>query len=734
MSEANPPRLPAAFKKLGLSRWIDVLLHFPLRYENESQVCAISEVRAGQFVQVQVQVVSSKVVFRPRRMLIIEVHDESGSATLRFIYFKEAMRNAFGPGQKIRVLGEARRSLAGLEFIHPRIRSGWLSPEVIGTQPLVAVYPTTAGLPQASIRKAVLHAADNAMPSEWLPQTVLESYGLMPLPEAIRLVHFPPADADQNGLARSLADGEGPAWDRIRFDELLAQQVALRRARRNKKRELAASLLNLGIATRLRSQLPFRLTAAQERVWQEISADLQIEHPMQRLLQGDVGSGKTVIAALAAAQAVGSQGQVAVMAPTELLAEQLFTKFQEWLSPLGLRIELLVGGLAVRARKTVLDSLASGEVSIVVGTHALIQKDIGFQNLALVIVDEQHRFGVGQRLALRNQGMRGERAPHLLAMSATPIPRSLAMTYLADLDVSVLDERPPNRQPIVTKLMSSARRDELIERLKRFIAQGGQAYWVCPVIEGDADSSEQIATGPSAPRNDGTAPNDGTVRNDRVLAVTARSRSDRGGPPLTAIDTAFEWLSPIFKDQLVVLHGRMSAEEKKSAMQSFACKRARLMLATTVIEVGVDVPNATLMVIEHAERFGLAQLHQLRGRVGRGSGQSTCILLFEEPLSDLARERLKTLYETDDGFEVARRDLSIRGPGEFLGLRQSGLPSLRYCDFQRDALWVDRAVSFGAKWCGDSAPAGAASDVKSADLDSLVQRWAFEREILMASG
>jgi ATP-dependent DNA helicase RecG len=707
MSEAKPPLLPAAFKKLGLSRWIDVLLHFPLRYENESEVCAIRNVHAGQFVQVQVQVVSSKVVFRPRRMLLVEVEDDTGSATLRFIYFKEAMRNAFVAGQKIRVLGEARRSFAGLEFIHPRIRTGWLAPEEIGKQPLVAVYPTTAGLPQASIRKAVLQAAKEAMPSEWLPKPILESCKLMPLPEAIRLVHFPPADADRTGLARSLADREGPAWDRIRFDELLAQQVALRRARGNKKRELAPALGQVTLAQQLKTALPFQLTAAQERVWREISVDLKIEHPMQRLLQGDVGSGKTVIAALAAAQAVGSRGQVAVMAPTEILAEQLFAKFKEWFAPLGISVELLVGAMPARARKALLESLASGDLSIVVGTHALIQKDLAFKNLVLVIVDEQHRFGVGQRLALRSHGMQGEAAPHLLAMSATPIPRSLAMTYLADLDVSSLDERPPNRQPIVTKLMSSARREELIERLTGFIAEGGQAYWVCPVIE-EADEQES----------------------------SSRGAQRRGDPlNLTAIETAFEWLSPIFKDQLVVLHGRMSADEKKLAMQSFASGRTRLMLATTVIEVGVDVPNATLMVIEHAERFGLAQLHQLRGRVGRGSGQSTCILLFEEPLSELARERLKTLYETDDGFEVARRDLSIRGPGEFLGLRQSGVPSLRYCDFQRDAVWVDRAVGFGAKWCGAHG-AGNVDErgIKPADLDSLIQRWAFDRETLMASG
>jgi ATP-dependent DNA helicase RecG len=730
MSAATTPALPAAFKKLGILRWVDLLLHFPLRYENESEVCSIQQAGTGRPVQLQVEVLSAKVVFRPRRMLLIGVEDETGTAFLRFIYFKEAMRNAFVPGQKIRVLGEARRSLAGLEFIHPRIRNGWLAPEEIGKQPLVAVYPTTAGLAQASIRKAVLRAVQEAMPKEWLPQEVLDSCKLMPLPEAIRLVHFPPADADRTGLAESLANRMGPAWDRIRFDELLAQQVALRRARAHKKREMAPSLTQFQLARELQAGLPFCLTAGQARVWQEISYDLQADHPMQRLLQGDVGSGKTVVAALAAAQAVGSNGQVAVMAPTEILAEQLFSKFKDWFAPLDIRVELLVGGLPAKARKLLLDRLVNGELAIVVGTHALIQKDLGFKNLALVIVDEQHRFGVGQRLALRGHGMQGDAAPHLLAMSATPIPRSLAMTYLADLDVSSLDERPPNRQPILTKLMSTARRDELIERLKGFIAQGGQAYWVCPVIEDDAGSSGQIATSAAPPRNDG-------VSSSRA-AVTPRAKpvGERGDPlNLAAIKTAFEWLSPIFKEQLVVLHGRMSAEEKKSAMELFAAGHARLMLATTVIEVGVDVPNATLMVIEHAERFGLAQLHQLRGRVGRGPGQSTCILLFEEPLSELARERLKTLYETDDGFEVARRDLSIRGPGELLGLRQSGLPTLRYSDLQRDALWVDRAVAFGAKCCA-APPARELGEnvVNPADLDSLVQRWAFDRETLMTSG
>jgi ATP-dependent DNA helicase RecG len=420
---------------------------------------------------------------------------------------------------------------------------------------------------------------------------------------------------------------------------------------------------------------------------------------MQRLLQGDVGSGKTVIAALAAAQAVSSGAQVAVMAPTEILADQLFKKFEEWLTPLGVSVTRLTGSLGQKARRERLAAIAQGALSVVVGTQALIQKGVTFQSLGLVIVDEQHRFGVGQRLALRE--LSEHQMPHLLGMSATPIPRSLAMTYLADLDVSVLDERPPNRQRIVTKLMAASRRDELIDRLLQFLSDGGQAYWVCPVIDAAKPEEE-------------------------------REEMERS---LQAIETAAEWMAPIFGDQLVVLHGRMSADEKADAMAQFASGARRLLLATTVIEVGVDVPKASLMVIEHAERFGLAQLHQLRGRIGRGAEQSTCILLFDEPLSDTAKARLKTLYETDDGFEVARRDLEIRGPGEFLGLRQSGIPSLRYSDFQKDSLWVELAVRFGAKLIaaeerGDLKTLG----VEVADLDALVDRWAFGKEILLASG
>lgn len=691
--------LPASFQKLGLTRWLDVALHFPLRYENESNVWPISRVLPGQGVQIQVRVVSARIVFRPRRMLVVQVEDDTGSAMLRFIYFKDAQKNAYVPGAKLRVLGEARKSLAGLEFIHPRTRSGWLEKEALVAQPLVPVYPTTTGLAQHVLRRAVMKALDQALPHEWLPQSFLNQHKLMSLPDAIRLIHTPPADAEASGLIHQIAEREGPAWDRIRLDELLAQQIAMRRARRLKRHETAQSLSAQGVVTALMHSLPFQLTAAQHRVWLEISQDLGRASPMQRLLQGDVGSGKTVIAALAAAQAVSSGAQVAVMAPTEILADQLFRKFDEWLSPLGVPVTRLTGSLGQKARRERLAAIADGTIAVVVGTQALIQKGVVLQSLGLVIVDEQHRFGVGQRLALRERS--ADRVPHLLGMSATPIPRSLAMTYLADLDVSVLDERPPNRQRIVTKLMAASRRDELIERLLQFLADGGQAYWVCPVI-------------------DAAKPEDEGAEMERSLQ---------------AIETAAEWMTPIFGDQLVVLHGRMSAEEKADAMAVFASGARRLLLATTVIEVGVDVPKASLMVIEHAERFGLAQLHQLRGRIGRGSDQSTCILLFDEPLSDTAKARLKTLYETDDGFEVARRDLEIRGPGEFLGLRQSGIPSLRYSDFQKDSLWVELAVRFGAKLIGaeehgELQPLGVNRD----DLDALVDRWAFGKEILLASG
>lgn len=681
---------------------MDALLHFPLRYEDESRLWRIADVAPGESVQIQVTVLSSRIVFRPRRTLIVEVEDDTGGAVLRYFYFKDAQKNAFAPGVKMRILGEARKSLAGLEFVHPRVRSGWMNPGELTRQPLVAVYPAASGISQLMLRRAVSQAIEFEMPAEWLPEKILATWGLTPLPYAIRLIHSPPSQSADEPTAQEIFRREGPAWDRIRLDELLAQQLAFRRARHLRVAEHACALVEISLTERLLKQLPFSLTAAQKKSWSEIQEDLTREAPMNRLLQGDVGSGKTVVAALAAAQAVASGYQVAIMAPTELLAEQIFKKFQEWLAPLGVSISLLKGAVPAAEKKKRLQAIEDGSVAIAVGTHALIQKGVQFAQLGLVIVDEQHRFGVGQRLALRALSSHEGRVAHVLGMSATPIPRSLAMTYLADLDVSIINERPSDRKKIITKLMSASRRDELIDRIKEFISSGGQAYWVCPVIESTKPSEESLEV----------------------------ERS------LQAIETAEQWLRPIFGDQLAVLHGKMASQEKSEIMQRFVSSQAKLLLSTTVIEVGVDVPHATLMVIEHAERFGLAQLHQLRGRVGRGAAQSTCILLFEEPLSELAKERLKTLYETDDGFEIAKRDLAIRGPGEFLGLRQSGVPTLRYSDLELHAQWVDRAVALGAQIAqAQRSPKKLdALGVKQSDIDSLMSRWGYDEKAFLVNG
>ncbi|MGA1635981.1 MAG: ATP-dependent DNA helicase RecG [Burkholderiaceae bacterium] len=672
---------PEGLRKLGLVRPIDLLLHLPLRYEDESQVWPLAQVAAGQSVQVQVRVVLAKVVFKPRRTLMVSVEDDTGEASLRFIYFNQSMVQSFTAGREIRVLGEARRSLAGLEFIHPKVRSGWLSAEALESQPLLPVYPTTQGLAQAVIRRHVARALQTDLPEEWLSPQTLRELGLTPLPQAIDRLHRLPAGEAHRSTREAILRAEGGEWDRLRLDELLAQQVALQHARSRRATKQAPCLVDrAGLVDRLIARLPFELTAAQVSAWQGVRADLVQSRPAHRLIQGDVGSGKTVVAALAAAQAVGADHQVAVMAPTEILAAQLFSKMHEWFEPLSVQVVFLKGGLPAGDRRARLAAIASGAAQVVVGTHALIQKDVVFHRLGLSIVDEQHRFGVAQRLALRDG------SPHVLGMTATPIPRSLAMTFLADLDVSVIDARPPGRQPIRTRLLSQSRREELVERLLSFIETEGQAYWVCPIIDEQADA-------------------------DRALVALTQTEA---------------WLRPLLGDRLAVVHGRLPPAEKAAEMARFASGQAAVLLATTVIEVGVDVPQARLMVIDHAERFGLAQLHQLRGRVGRGEGQSTCILLFEEPLSELARARLRALYETDDGFELANRDLALRGPGELLGVRQSGEPSLRLSDLTRD----HRLVEFAVDW-GRSYQAQGASDPKA--IAGLLDRWAYRAEHYLTS-
>lgn len=681
---------PEAFVRLGLQRPVDLLLHFPIRYEDETTVLALSEFGSGDSAQAQVQVCDVSVVFKPRRTLMIRVEDASGSATLRFLYFNESMRHNFTPGQRIRVIGQARRMATGeIAFIHPRIRSGWVDADALAQQPLVAVYPTTQGLGQHVIRRAVASALRECCPAEWLPHGHQRSLGLTSLPEAFAYLHQPGAPLNE-GLLQS-------AWNRIRFDELVAQQVALRRARARRAMHLAPCLADAeGLAYRLMSQLPFTLTDGQRQAWDQVRSDLSQERPVHRLIQGDVGSGKTVIAALAVAQALGSGYQAVVMAPTEILATQLFEKFSVWFGPLGFETLGLWAGMPSSQKRASLARAASPEPCLLVGTHALIQPEVAFARLGLAVIDEQHRFGVGQRIALRDRLVGpSSLSCHILGMSATPIPRSLAMTFLADLDVSVIQDRPAGRQKIQTRLMAQSRREELRARLLHFLDHEGQAYWVCPVIE-------------------------------------EQEESDR---PLNALEETQAWLAPILGDRMVVVHGRMRPEEKAAAMTRFVSGVARLLLATTVIEVGVDVPTARLIVIDHAERFGLAQLHQLRGRVGRGEGQSTCILLYKPPLSETAQARLKALYETDDGFALANRDLALRGPGELLGMRQSGDPDLRFTDLVRDQALVQSAVALGQEIARsyEDDKALTSIGVPRSAIDALLDRWARGADDILTS-
>jgi ATP-dependent DNA helicase RecG len=627
---------------IGLRTDWDFVLHLPLRYEDETRLVPIAELRDGVEAQVEATVTAADVVFRGRRQLRVTVEDPSGVLVLRFLHFYPSQLKQLTVGRRLRVFGPARGGLGSLEMVHPRVRP-LLADAPLPTS-LTPIYPTTAGVPQAWLRQRIARALKLVEVNDLMSAESLRRWHLPPLRESIEHLHHPPPQAD----AAALAERTDPAWRRLKFDELVAQQIALRLARAARRMRRAPQLAADGLTARLLEVLPFALTRAQRRVWGEIEADLAREQPMQRLVQGDVGSGKTVVAALAAARAIEAGWQAALMAPTELLAEQHFGRIAEWLAPLGVRTVWLVGRLAGAGKREAQRQASTGAAQLVIGTHALIQEAVRFERLALAIVDEQHRFGVAQRLALRNTGE--GIAPHMLMLSATPIPRTLAMSYLADLDVSVIDEMPPGRQPVVTKLVSTRRRDEVIARIRADVAAGRQAYWVCPLVEA-SDTVEAAAA---------------TETYARIVELLPGLR-------------------------IGLLHGQLAATEKSAVMQAFSAGAVDVLVATTVIEVGVDVPNATLMVVEHAERFGLAQLHQLRGRIGRGAQQSYCILMFEEPLGEVARERLRILHETYDGFEVARRDLMMRGPGEFLGARQSGLPVLRFADLERDAKLVEQA-------------------------------------------
>ena len=661
---AKPSPAQQAMRKLGLVRDIDLALHLPLRYEDETRITLLKNAREGDTVQIEATVTDCEVQLRPRRMLKITVDDGSASCQLTFFSFYASQQKAMAVGTRWRIRGEVKGGFWGRQMLHPTYKK----PEGALPQALTPIYPVAHGLPQAYIRRAVASALQRVALPETLPEHApppIPNYWdgnalkpLLSLREALLFLHNP---SPQVALD-TLQDHSHPAWQRLKAEELLAQQLSQYQARQERSRLAAPPLQptaqQAAIVSQLLAALPFALTAAQQRVVQEITADMARTQPMHRLLQGDVGSGKTVVAALAAMQCIAAGWQCALMAPTEILAEQHFAKLVGWLepilAPLGKQVAWLSGAQKKKERTAMLEIIASGQAALVVGTHAVIQEQVQFLNLALAVIDEQHRFGVAQRLALRQKLAHANLEPHLLMMSATPIPRTLAMSYYADLDVSVIDALPPGRTPIVTRVLPDSRKDELIERLAAQLAQGRQVYWVCPLIE----ESETL-----------------DLRN--ATATHAE-------------------LSAALPGVLVgLLHSRMSPAEKKAVMQMFASGLMGLLVATTVIEVGVDVPNASLMVIEHAERFGLSQLHQLRGRVGRGAVASACVLLYSVgdsgKLSDNGKERLRAMAETNDGFEIARRDLEIRGPGEFLGARQSGAAMLRFADLEQDMALLEWA-------------------------------------------
>ncbi len=680
-----------ALRKLGLGRDIDLALHLPMRYVDETRIVPIATLRDGDTAQVQGTVLECRVETRTRRQLVVRLADDSGELVLRLLHFYPSHQKTLAVGHLVRARGEVRGGFFGREMVHPEFRA--VAADTALPQALTPVYPSSAQLPQAYLRKAVASALARAPLGELLPAEVLPP-GLPTLQEALQFLHHPSPAVP---LA-TLEDHSHPAWQRLKFEELLAQQLSQAQAQAARALLTAPVLPRRtdGLAASLLAALPFALTAAQQRVVAEIGADLARPQPMHRLLQGDVGSGKTVVAALAAAAAIDAGWQCALMAPTEILAEQHFRKLVGWLEPLGVQVAWLTGSRKGRGRTAMVEQVASGAAMLVVGTHAVIQDDVAFARLGLAIVDEQHRFGVAQRLALRQKlvdqagpspargrdgegaghskdhedGVRAQLEPHLLMMSATPIPRTLAMSYFADLDVSTIEELPPGRTPVLTKVFADSRRDQVVARIRDEVDRGRQVYWVCPLVEESEHLDLQNATATHAE------------------------------------------LSAALPGVMVgLLHGRMAGAEKAAVMALFTAGEMKLLVATTVIEVGVDVPNASLMLIEHAERFGLAQLHQLRGRVGRGDVASVCVLLYTPPLSSTGKARLQAMAETSDGFEIARRALDIRGPGEFMGARQSGAALLRFADLQQDSALLQHARAATPRLLGQH-PAAAHAHVQ----------------------
>ncbi|MBB4127029.1 ATP-dependent DNA helicase RecG [Xanthomonas translucens] len=671
------PKVAEKFAARGLLTLQDLWLHLPLRYEDRTRLTPVAALQPGVPAQVEVRVEAVDRGFRYRPMLRVAVADDSrATLVLRFFQFRAAQVAQFAVGARLRAFGTPKPGQHGLEIVHP-------SYQILGgdtaaglDDSLDPVYPAVEGIGPATLRKLIGQALDR-LPEEasleLLPAAMLAELGLPSLRSALLVAHRPPPQADLGALAAGLH----PAQQRLALEELLAHHLSLRRQRIALQRQRSPSLRGRGLlAKRLQQSLPFQLTGAQRRVFAQIRADLEKPSPMLRLVQGDVGSGKTVVAALAAMLAVDKGKQAALAAPTELLAEQHLANLRAWLEPLGIRVAWLAGKVTGKARAAVLAQIASGEAQVVVGTHALMQAAVTFHDLALAIVDEQHRFGVHQRLALRDKGATGAGVPHQLVMTATPIPRTLAMAAYADLDVSAIDELPPGRTPVQTIVLSAERRPELVQRIRVACAEGRQAYWVCTLID-------------EAEEGDKPAPGQGEGAGNRIDASAAQA--------------TYEALSAQLPELKVgLVHGRMKGAEKQAAMRAFKQGEIDLLVATTVIEVGVDVPNASLMIIENAERLGLAQLHQLRGRVGRGAAASSCVLMYQAPLSAMARERLQTMRQTNDGFVIAEKDLELRGPGELLGTRQTGLAAFRVADLARDAGLLPRVHALADRLLADS--------------------------------
>ena len=638
------PALAKKLEKLGLNRVDDLLFLLPLRYEDRTQLVRIGALEAGMRSLVTGEVLLAETAFRGRRNLLVRIADGSGQLTLRFFHFSRQQQAQFQPGVHITCYGEVRRGAKGFEIIHPEYRILRKDEDATTSDSLTPIYPATEGVQQGRLRsltEQALQQMTRSPPRELLPAAVTEKLGMPSLADAIRYLHRPPPDAD----VEQMLAGTHPCQQRLAFEELLAHYLSLRNVRTLAATQGAVALANGDDDVRgFIESLPFTLTGAQQRVVNEILGDLSEPHPMMRLIQGDVGSGKTVVAAIACLKAIACGVQAAIMAPTEILAEQHWRSFSDWFRPLGIEPAWLSGSQRVVARRESLEAITNGNAQLVVGTHALFQEGVDFHRLGLVVIDEQHRFGVHQRMALRDKGVSKDVHPHQLVMTATPIPRTLAMAAYADLDTSVIDELPPGRQPVTTIAIPDSRRSDVVERVRSACASGQQAYWVCPLIE----ESEVL--------------------------------------DYQAAEASYAMLTEALPDLRVgLVHGRMRPAEKERGMSAFKEGLIQLLVATTVIEVGVDVPNASLMIIENAERMGLSQLHQLRGRVGRGAAQSHCVLLYKSPLGRIAKERLGVLRDTNDGFVVAQRDLELRGPGELLGTRQTGLPEYRIANLVRDA-------------------------------------------------